>query len=202
MKYALFASLLIYFNVFLGAFSIEHGFSIGDLSVYGSQERSSSEITVLGYRILDSSTGLGFTVNGLTIYDGVTEDPSYSIKNSIGFLGLEANWEPFYSRGSFWGTGLFFRIDSIFPTDNLDWRTGARIDLRFPDINIIYPLLVFEAGYWNDRGVYFGAKIDPIVLLLAMGIAFTEDVKDEYDPIDRDFEDHQEDIPEWTWVPE
>lgn len=158
-----------------------HGFSLGNVSLYTDSKGEEIQLELFSYRILDGVTGLGMTTYIWPVFtDTDIEDDDVELGVNDLFA-LEFNWEPFITSGSFWGTGLYFRIDNYLPGGNeYTWRTGARIDIRLEFEKIIYPLVTLETGYWSDRGLYLGVKLDPVVIIAMIGIVIGQTEKEDY----------------------
>lgn len=149
----------------------DHGFSLGDLSFYKSEKDTLVSGTILGYRLIESNSGLGFTVNGV-VSKNRSDDIDIKIYNSIDILSLEVNWEPLYNNGASWGLGPFYRVDSYISSEHsIDWRTGCRFDFRYSDKGVVYPFVALEVGYWKNDGLYIGLKFDPVIALIIIGLS-------------------------------
>lgn len=164
----LFISMTLFAQTFP---DIHHGASVGNFSIYSDLSDGEIQLELFSYRILEGVTGLGLTTYIWPVFtDSSLDDDAEVLFGVNDLFGLELNWEPFYKQESFWGSGLFFRVDNYLPGGNeLSWKTGARIDLRVAFDDFIYPIVSLETGYWLDQGFYFGFKIDPVVLVVSLG---------------------------------
>ncbi|QEN04721.1 hypothetical protein EW093_08375 [Thiospirochaeta perfilievii] len=155
--------------------TFKNGLSMGNVSFSYSQNGGISSLDLFSFRIIESNTGLGLTTYIYPVF--MNENV-----NSTDLFSMELNWEPLFDHSSFWGTGLFLRLDNYLPYGReIDYRTGVRFELRQPFGDFIYPLLGVEAGYWMDRGFYFGAKIDPVVLIGIAAYAFLQESTESYE---------------------
>ncbi len=183
MKYLLtLMFLLISINLFSQEFpEIHHGFSLGNLSGYIDMNNNEAQLELFSYRVFESNTGLGLTTYIWPVFSGESLNDDDISFGSNDLFGPEFNWEPFYSPGAFWGSGLFFRVDNYLPGGNdFVWKTGVRLDVRVDFYDFIYPILTVETGYWADEGFYFGIKLDPVVLVAIIGMAVGSEERTQY----------------------
>lgn len=152
-----------------------YGFSTGNIGFNNSAEESEAWADIGSIRFLELNTGLGLTTYILPL--SITDD---DVEIDHDLFSLELNWEPFFNPGDFWGTGLFFRLDDYFPTDNnINFKTGLRLDFRVDLWEFLYPIVCVEAGYDYDNGLFWGAKIDVIVLVGVAIYSFLESTMEE-----------------------
>ncbi|MBN2617134.1 MAG: hypothetical protein JXR64_02340, partial [Spirochaetales bacterium] len=165
------------------------------ISMNGYKNGGFATLDLFSYGITEAVSGIGVTtyIYPICYIDDIeNSDPVF---NSTDLFAMEFSWSPFFDPTSIWDAALFFRGDNYLPlTHEFDFRTGARIDLKFPIERFYYPTVSVEVGYWLEKDFYWALKMDPVLLLAAIVWAVGENVKnsvyedlgieEEYDPWD------------------
>lgn len=203
-------SLVIFFFIAPQGFcnnviDIQNGIYLGDLSIYKTENRGLYTGNILGYRGIESNSGLGLNIYAWPLQMTDNIDSFSRIFESSKLVGLEFIWEPLYTKDSTFGLGIFYRIDHLLMnTDLFDWRTGIRFDIRISDSYFTpYPIIAIETGYWKNEGFFIGIKFDPFVAIVALGFGFVEIGKNMFSDNDHysSSNNNNEENPNWDWMP-